>query len=347
MKMMYPKVTVVIIFLNQEKYLAEAVASVFDQSRQDWELLLVDDGSTDRSTTMAREYETRFAGQVKYLEHPEHANLGMSGARNLGLAHARGEYIAFLDADDIWPADKLERQVKILDQWPEAVLTFGRLHFFTDEPDIPIPEGLVPLRVPAGLLHPPTVFRQSLVGPGGMLWTPSNILFRKKCLLDVGGFETPFRGLGEDAVVWLKINLTHSVYALDELTLHYRRHGGASGIIDWRNRALTSGWLKVITWLNSYVQDQPASVRQWAMPIVNDALFKSVKDEAHATVTAPAKSFAQRCAAVGHLWVKVLRHPEVTVGRRVVNLCGLTLVGIRSVLRIRTRAKKFWRVFAT
>ena len=72
MKTTYPKVTVIIVFLNQEKYLAEAVTSVSDQSRQDWELLLVDDGSTDRSTVMAREYEERFAGKIKYLEHPEH-----------------------------------------------------------------------------------------------------------------------------------------------------------------------------------------------------------------------------------------------------------------------------------
>jgi glycosyltransferase involved in cell wall biosynthesis len=347
MKTTNPKVTVITIFLNQEKYLAEAVASVFSQTWPDWELLLVDDGSTDRSSAMAQEYAERGPGQIKYLEHPGHANLGMSVSRNLGLARARGEYIAFLDADDVWPPYKLERQVEVLDQFTEAALTFGRLRFFTDEPDIPIPDSLAPLRVPAGLLHPPTVFRQSLIGEGGMHWTTSNFLVRRQCLRDVGEFEPAFSGLGEDAAVWFKINLSYSVYALDELTLHYRRHSAASGIIDWRNRSLTSGWLRVMNWLYGYVYAQPPDVRQWAMPIVNKALFKSLKDETHAIVTAPSQPFAQRCARAARLWINILRHREINISQRVVSLFALPLVAVRGFLRVGTRVKRLWRVVAT
>src|SRR3982751_5066411 len=103
--MLLPRVTAIIIFLNEEKYLAEAVESVFSQTCRDWELLLVDDGSTDESTRMAREDQDRHPEQIKYLEHPGHANLGMSVSRNLGISHASGEYIAFLDGDDIWTPD--------------------------------------------------------------------------------------------------------------------------------------------------------------------------------------------------------------------------------------------------
>ena len=346
-KILDPKVTVIIIFLNQQKYLTQAVESVFTQTWRDWELLFVDDGSTDRSSEIALQFEERFSGRIKYLDHTGHANLGMSTSRNLGIAHARGEYIAFLDADDIWPAYKLERQVEILDRYPDAVLTFGRLRFFSDEPDIPIPDGLAPLRVPPGMVRPPTIFRQSLIGKGGMLWTTSNFLVRKQCLLDVGAFEPSFRGLGEDAVVWLKISLSHSVYAIDELLLNYRRHSGASGIIDWRNRSLTSGWLNVMSWLHSYVQEQPPAIRQWAMPIVNEAFFRSLKDETHAIMTAPSESIARRGRRVAQLWISVLRHREFSKWQRLVNLFGLTFVAGRSVLRVRTRFKKLWRVFAT
>jgi len=343
----HPRVTVIVVFLNQEKYLAEAVESILSQTWCDWELLLVDDGSTDASTGIAREYEERNPGRVKYFEHPSHANLGISISRNLGLTHAQGEYIAFLDADDIWTPRKLERQVEILDEYLDAALTFGRLLFFTDEQDIPIPQGLAPLRVPAGLLRPPTIFHQSLVGPGGMLWTSGGILFRKQSLLEVGAFEASFPGMGEDAVVWLKINLSYSVYAMDELVLRYRRHSAANGIIDWRNRSLTSGWLKVMSWLHAYVQKQPFLVRQWATPIVNEALFRSFKEETWNTVTNSSESFARRWASVTRLCIRWLQQHEITAWQRFMKLPGLILGAARAFLRLRSRCKTFWRAFAT
>src|SRR2546427_10186945 len=97
-----PLVSVVIIFWNAERFLQEAFASVFAQTYPTWELLLVDDGSSDESTAIAQRYVEHHPGQVRYLEHPGHANRGMSASRNVGIRHARGPYIAFLDADDVW-----------------------------------------------------------------------------------------------------------------------------------------------------------------------------------------------------------------------------------------------------
>src|SRR5215211_5603498 len=92
-----PRVSAIIIFLNAEKFIEEAIESVFGQTYDDWELLLVDDGSTDYSTQIALRYAEHYPEKVRYLEHPGHENRGMSAARNLGLSHARGEYVAFLD----------------------------------------------------------------------------------------------------------------------------------------------------------------------------------------------------------------------------------------------------------
>src|ERR1043165_10106697 len=105
-----PAVTAITIFLNEEKFLVEAVESVLAQSSQDWELLLVDDGSSDGSTEIARSYAERHPDRIRRLEHPGHANRGMSASRNLGVSQARGRYVGFLDADDVWLPGQLAEQ---------------------------------------------------------------------------------------------------------------------------------------------------------------------------------------------------------------------------------------------
>ena len=85
-----PLVSVVIIFLNPGEFLSEAIESVFAQTYGNWELLLVDDGSTDSSTDVALQYAARYPERTRYLEHKGHQNRGMSASRNLGIRNARG-----------------------------------------------------------------------------------------------------------------------------------------------------------------------------------------------------------------------------------------------------------------
>src|SRR5690349_14304343 len=95
-------VSVIMIFLDAAPYLDEAVASVFAQTYGRWELLLVDDGSIDGSSVIASGYAEQHPDKVRYLEHPNHENRGMSASRNLGIMQAHGEFVAFLDADDVY-----------------------------------------------------------------------------------------------------------------------------------------------------------------------------------------------------------------------------------------------------
>ena len=125
-----PLVTVVMIFLNAERFIEEAIESVFAQSYGEWELLLVDDGSTDRSTQVALRYAEQYPNKARYFEHADHENLGMSASRNLGISEARGELIAFLDADDVWLPEKLEEQVDILNSHPEAAMVYGATEYW-------------------------------------------------------------------------------------------------------------------------------------------------------------------------------------------------------------------------
>ena len=112
-------VSIITIFLNEERFLQEAVESIFAQTHDKWELLLVDDGSTDKSTAIAQEYARLFPAKIRYLEHEGHRNRGMSASRNLGIQNSCGEYISFLDADDAWLAHKLEQQVGVMEAEPE------------------------------------------------------------------------------------------------------------------------------------------------------------------------------------------------------------------------------------
>src|SRR6266487_3700210 len=125
-----PRVSAIIIFLNAERYIDEAIESVFAQAYDSWELLLADDGSTDGSTAIVLQYAERYPDKVRYLEHPGHQNRGMSATRNLGIRNARGEYIAFLDADDVWLPQKLEQQVQALDAHPEAGMIYAPTQYW-------------------------------------------------------------------------------------------------------------------------------------------------------------------------------------------------------------------------
>src|SRR5262249_17586544 len=124
-----PLVSVIIIFWNEEAFIHEAIQSVFAQTYANWEMLLADDGSTDGSTAIARWYAEHHPGKVRYLEHEGHQNRGMSASRNLGIRHAQGEYIALLDADDVWLPNKLEEQVAILNARPEAGTVYGAIQW--------------------------------------------------------------------------------------------------------------------------------------------------------------------------------------------------------------------------
>jgi glycosyltransferase involved in cell wall biosynthesis len=117
-------VSVVVAFYNAEPFLAEAIESVVAQCSADWELLLVDDGSTDRSPAIAHGFE-RADRRMSYVTAAS-TNRGTAATRNIGLRLARGELIAPLDGDDVWFPEKLEEQVTLLTAKPEGALLFGQ-----------------------------------------------------------------------------------------------------------------------------------------------------------------------------------------------------------------------------
>jgi glycosyltransferase involved in cell wall biosynthesis len=251
-----PRVSVVIIFLDAAAFLAEAIDSVVAQSYREWELLLVDDGSTDRSAEIARDYVERLPGRVRYLTHPGRENCGMSASRNLGIRHAAGELVALLDADDVWLPDKLTRQVQILDAHPEAAMVYGRTQWWygwTGRPEDEARDFIHHLGVQAEAVVRPPELLVRLLDDEGISPCTCSMLIRREVLDEVGNFEESFRGLYEDQALCAKVCLRWPVYAAADCWYRYRQHPGSACSIAERTGTRGATRLVFLDWLASYL----------------------------------------------------------------------------------------------
>jgi glycosyltransferase involved in cell wall biosynthesis len=223
-----PRVSVVTIFLDEERFLAEAIASVRGQTFGDWELLLVDDGSHDRSLAIATESAAADPARVRCLRHPGGVNRGMSASRNLGLAAARGEYVAFLDADDVWLPGKLEEQLACFAAEPRAGMVYGRTAIWHRwDPAATTTDYYYPLGVaPDRLYDPPRLFNQ-LMRNRAQSPTTCNAIVRRALVDEVGGFADEFTGMFEDQVFFAKVLLAAPVWVDDRTWAKYRVHSAS------------------------------------------------------------------------------------------------------------------------
>jgi glycosyltransferase involved in cell wall biosynthesis len=251
-----PLVSVVIIFWNAERFLEEAIDSVFAQTYTNWELLLVDDGSNDGSTAIARRYGVNDS-RVRYMEHLGHSNRGKSVSRNLGIHCARGKYIALLDADDVWLPDILKEQIAILESHPETAMVYGPIQWWyswTGSPEDLRRDYIEDLGVtPHTMIQPPSLLMLFLQNRAAV---PSDILVRREIIERVGGFEENFKVLYEDQVFYAKICLAAPVIASDRCWYRYRQHPDSSCA-----RAKVTGEYYTsrrvfLSWLGSYVSEQ-------------------------------------------------------------------------------------------
>ncbi len=255
-----PLVSVIIIFLNAERFIEEAIESVFAQTYTNWELLLVDDGSSDMSTDIALRYAKQYSRITAYIEHKNHSNLGMSISRNVGLKHAKGKYIAILDSDDIWMHNKLEVQVKILESRPDIGIVYGPVLFWhswekdnnnEDDfiSDLPVepesvvePPSLIAAYHPLSESHPPCL---------------SNILVRKNILEKIGGFEEIFGklpyGLCDDLPFFIKIHLIAKVFITYQCLTKYRIHKLSALSFVMKSKKYHEAELFFLNWLKNFL----------------------------------------------------------------------------------------------
>ena len=271
-----PMVSVIIAFLNEELFLSEAVDSVLQQTYTDWELLLVDDGSTDSSTAIAKDYAAKYPGKIFYVEHEGHANKGLCISRNLGLSKARGSLIAIFDADDLWLPEKLAQQVAIFEKDPEIGMVAEASKYWhswheSENQDVTVqvgpdqdraydPPQLMPLIYPLGNTSAPC---------------PSGLMIKKKALVAVGGFEEAFTKnkyqLYEDQAFLSKLYLNEKVYISSQCNNLYRQR--ATSIVHWVHADGQYHTVRkyFLEWLEAYLKEHEVKAKQ-----VKSALDKAL-----------------------------------------------------------------------
>jgi glycosyltransferase involved in cell wall biosynthesis len=314
-----PAVSVVVIFLNAETFLQEAVESVLAQTFTDWELFLVDDGSTDGSTEIARSYAARFPGKVIYLEHEGHTNKGMTASRNLGIAHARGEFVAPLDADDVWFPEKLKTQVRLLNEHPEATMVAApSMYWYADGA-----KTLQPMALNPGILEPGAWIPRILEKDDNTA-CPSAVMIRTAALRAAGGFESSFKGplmVFEDQVMWFKMTLSAPVYFHPEPVLFYRIHS-ASYCASTPSDVQLAGRLVLYTRLAHYVRTSPRPVRrrslllQMARARIGELLLRTEPSHREAARALDASGAVDR-QSVGLVLLPVLLAGSIAKGKAI------------------------------
>ena len=207
-------VSVVIPTYNRADLVMRALQSVFAQTRPVDEVLLVDDGSTDDTEARVR---NAYGDRVRYLRQ---SNAGVSVARNLGLREARGEYIAFLDSDDLWMPDKTRQQLQFLERHPDYGLVLCDVERVTADGrpiDILHRRAALPLdgRIVSNVLRNPTL-------------VPASAMIRREVYETVGGFDETLR-TAEDLDFHLRVALEWPIGVVEQpLVRAIRCHGGLS-----------------------------------------------------------------------------------------------------------------------
>ncbi|MEX2382397.1 MAG: glycosyltransferase family A protein [Opitutales bacterium] len=226
-----PLVSVILTFLNEETFIEEAIASVLSQSYENWELLLVDDGSTDHSAKLAVNYAQQYPGRIRSFNHKGQSNKGISASRNVGIGNARGEYLAFLDADDVWFPEKLTQQVAIMEANPSAGMVCGTTEYWyswTGRPKDRKRDRRLPVGAPAdSLIQPPVLLKQLYPLGKGVAPCPSNFLLRRDTVERIKGFEEDFQGpnqMYEDQAFLTKVHLNAAVYVAAACWDRHRIH---------------------------------------------------------------------------------------------------------------------------
>ena len=209
--MKYPLVSVIINCLNCEEYVSEAINSVYKQTYPNWEIIFWDNASTDKSAEIAQNYDAR----LKYFASPQTVPLGQ--ARNWALEKANGEYIAFLDADDIWLPTKLEKQIPLFENDPQVGIVISDSYFFNEK----------------GIQRQP--YKRAKV-PTGYIWKEllknyfiimSTAVIRKKALNSLDHFFDPQFNLIEEMDLFLRIAYSWKLDCVYEPLGMWRMHSNS------------------------------------------------------------------------------------------------------------------------
>lgn len=215
-------ISIVMPAYNCEKYISEAIESVLKQTYCDWELLIVDDCSADGTARIAEQFAENDS-RIKLIKQPQ--NGGVARARNTGVAMAKGEYIAFLDSDDMWCEDKLEKQIKLQEESGAAVI-YSSYDFIDEDGNMILKPYIVPPKTDySKMLH------SNVVG--------CSTLLADTQILKKHPFSTDF--YHEDYVLWMELmSIPVKAVGNTEVLSHYRLVKGSRS--DNKKNAAKQRW---------------------------------------------------------------------------------------------------------
>lgn len=250
-------ISVIVPVFNGERFLAEALDSVLAQTYGNWEIIIVDDGSTDATNDIVAKYRQTNPERIRSVCHPERSNCGLPASRNAGASAARGDYISFLDADDVWLPRKLEEQMRLFAQFPQAGMVCGSpLYWYSWNKDgsDQVSDYVRDLGLQRDKLYsPPELLR--LIYPLGkaVAATPSDVCVRRDAFECVFDFHA---NMYEDTAFLVKLYRRQHVYISSQCWTWYRRHSGSISATVSKNRQQhRESRLYFARWLQKYLAD--------------------------------------------------------------------------------------------
>ncbi|MDQ2833206.1 MAG: glycosyltransferase family 2 protein [Acidobacteriota bacterium] len=210
-----PRVDIIIPAYNAAKYLPTAIESVVSQTFEDWRILLVDDGSTDNTVEVVAPYIESLGARIKYVKQ---SNRGLPAARNMAIRHSSAEFLALLDADDVWLPSRLYESMRCFEDRPQVGLAYGRISRIDQAGRLLDTWGGNNAWAAGKIARYIYMLKVQLPCP--------TMTFRRKCVEEVGGFDETMRAT-EDRDLWFRIAERYDVACSSQVLAHYRTSPGS------------------------------------------------------------------------------------------------------------------------
>jgi len=201
-----PLISIITPTYNRATSLPRALESIFDQTFKNWEIIIIDDGSTDTTQEILKKFQEQNKNVI-CIKHDK--NKGVTAARNTGLHEAKGDYIAFLDSDDVWLPQKLEKQLEVFNRSPDIGLVYTGALFINEKGG----EQRIKNATVEGYIYE----QEIAFNPIG---SPSRVMVKREVFEKVGMFDENFSVL-EDWEMWIRITKTYPVRSINEPLIHY------------------------------------------------------------------------------------------------------------------------------
>jgi len=221
-------VSIITASYNYENYISETIESVLNQTYSNWELIIVDDGSTDNSVELIKKYCSKDK-RIKLYQHPEAKNKGLAETLKLGISKSNGEWIAFLESDDMWTKDYLESKNSVIKEYPMVNFIYNGINLFCDNAEYMsslksgylkrIEKTVISMKYPASYI-------ELLENENDINHIPTfSVVFLKKDLLTNLDFNSPIKPF-LDFYIWSQILSRKEciVYYIDKKLTHWRIH---------------------------------------------------------------------------------------------------------------------------